>query len=143
MRNEVSVFSLDARLHAQTRAIKDGACFFLDALREDGVSVEIYLVGDSRMRKLNREYRDKDASTNVLAFSATKNFPNPDSKFTSIGEVYLCPPFISSHGEDIYYLLLHGLLHVFGFNHENKSDRIRMEKLEKKVMNSFHLSYNR
>lgn len=136
MRNAVSVINLDMRFKKLVDTVKDGAHSFLDALGKSGVRVEIYLVGKPRMRKLNREYRGRDASTNVLAFNAPKNFPNPDSDYTSLGEVYLCPPFIVEHGEDIYYLLLHGLLHALGFNHENKSDRIKMEKLERKVMAS-------
>jgi len=134
MRNAVGVVSLDVRFKGLVRGIEDNAHFFLDALGGDGVRVEIYLVGNPRMRKLNREHRGKDISTNVLAFNAPENFPNPSSGSISLGEVYLCPPYIWEHGEDINYLLLHGLLHVFGFNHENKSDRIKMEKLEQKLM---------
>ena len=136
MGNAVSVLSLDVRFRGLVRTVRDGAYFFLDALGEDGIRVEIYLVGNPRMRKLNREHRGKNVSTNVLAFNAPENFPDPGSDYASLGEVYLCPPFISEHGEDINYLLLHGLLHVLGFNHENKSDRIKMEKLEKKVIAS-------
>ena len=138
MRNAVSVLSLDTLFRGLVRGIENSTLFFLDALGGDGASVEIYLVGNRRMRKLNSEYRGKDVSTNVLAFSAPENFPDPGSNYTNLGEVYLCPPFISKHGEDIDDLLLHGLLHVFGFNHENKSDRIKMEKLEKKTTTSFH-----
>lgn len=140
MSNEVSVLSLDARFGRFVRTIKDSVYFFLDALGEDKVSVEVYLVGNPRMRKLNHAHRGKNVSTNVLSFGAPENFPNPDSDYTSLGEVYLCPPFILKHSEDIDYLLLHGLLHLRGFNHENKSDRIKMEKLEKKVMTFFRLS---
>jgi len=134
MKNKVKVLTLDRRYSKFTRGIEDAAYFFLEALDKNLVSVEIYLVGNTKMRELNNTHRGMDKPTNVLAFEVPKNFPNPDGDFVSIGELYICPPYINKHKEDVNYLLLHGLLHLFSFNHENKSDRIRMETLENKLM---------
>lgn len=134
MKNKVSVLSLGRRYSKLIRGIEDAAYFFLESLDKDLVSVEIYLVGNTKMRELNRIHRSKDKPTNVLAFGVPRNFPNLEGDFINIGEVYICPSYIKKHKEDINYLLLHGLLHLFGFNHENKSDRIKMEMLENKLM---------
>lgn len=134
MKNEVDVISLDKRFDSLSRGINDAAYFFLEALDKKNTHTEIYLVNNKQMRKLNNEYRGDDVATNVLSFTAPKNFPNPGSALAHAGEIYISPTYVSSHGEDMNYLLLHGILHLFGFNHENKSDRIKMEKLEGKII---------
>jgi len=108
--------------------------FFLEALDKKNTHIEIYLVNNRLMRKLNNKHRGDDISTNVLSFTAPEGFPNLDSAMVPAGEIYISPTYINSHGEDINYLLLHGMLHLFGFNHENKSDRMKMEKLEEKII---------
>ena len=132
--NEVSVISLSRRFRKVERGIEDAARFFLETLDKNNARVEIYLVSDKKMRLINHQYRDKDSSTNVLAFEMPSNFPNTDSKFESLGEIYLSPTYIKKHGEDINHMLLHGILHLLGFNHENKSDRIKMEEVEEKLI---------
>lgn len=99
--------------------------------------VEIYLIRDS---------------FNVHAFEAPKNFPRPDLKgFQNLGEVYLCPDFIreqsvkmsfapveiaglAKQNNELIFFLIHGLLHLLGYTHGKKSDRINMEKKEKELM---------
>jgi len=134
MKNEVSVVSLDRRFEKMERGIKDATRFFLEALEKDKTRLEIYLAGNEKMQSINRKFRDNDSPTNVLAFGVPEDFPGEGSGLSELGEVYLNPTYIKRHGEDINYMLLHGILHLSGFNHENKSDRIRMEKTEKKLI---------
>ena len=134
MRNEVRVLSLDKRFKKLERGVEGAASFFLTSIGEHGMLLEVYLIGNPRIRVLNRLHRDKDYPTNVLAFEAPKNFPDSDSDLSRLGEVYLNVPYISNHREDLNYLLLHGILHLLGFNHENKSDRMSMEEVEQKLM---------
>lgn len=100
-------------------------------LERNGVGLEIYLMGSAKMKQLNHQHRGRNAATNVLAFEMPKNFPQVRTNF--LGEVYLCPAYIKKHGEDIQSLLIHGILHLIGFNHTRVSDRMVMEKIEKAV----------
>ena len=104
--------------------------------------VEIYLVGDSFMKK------------NVLSFPAPKNFPRPDigKKYKHLGEIYLNPDYIRKEGSNfefrlpagqagisdfpakLSYMLIHGFLHLLGYDHVNKNDRIIMEKKENQLL---------
>lgn len=106
-------------------------------LKQNGVGLEVYLVGSARIRRLNRQYRGKDAVTNVLAYGAPKDFPRIGPRF--LGEVYLCPPYIKKHGEDIQSLLAHGILHLIGFDHISAGDRVTMEKTEDKLLTWLNL----
>lgn len=80
--------------------------------------VEIYLVSGNFMNK------------NVLAFPFPKNFPSPDMKQEPLGEIYLNPDYIKKNNENLIYMLIHGFLHLLGYDHKKKSDIIKMEKKE-------------
>jgi probable rRNA maturation factor len=91
--------------------------------------VDVFLVDSQTMRKLNRKYRKKDKSTNVLSFPAPLHFP-----IETLGEVYLDPKYIEKHKEDLVFMLVHGVLHILGYDHEKKNDRIKMEKKEVRLL---------
>lgn len=88
--------------------------------------VEIYLVGEDFMDK------------NVLSFPAPKNFPRPDISEKALGEIYLNPEYIQSHGENLIYMLIHGFLHLLGYDHKKKGDIIRMENKEAQLLKQLH-----
>ena len=110
----------------------------LKLLGRERSAIDIFFIGDAVMRRLNRVYRGKDKTTNVLSFSAPKNFPRPDLKTETayLGEIYLNMGYIKKEGEDWRVMLIHGLLHLLGFDHEKISDKIRMQKLEKSIASS-------
>ncbi len=87
--------------------------------------------GDARMRRLNRDYRGKDRSTDVLAFPAAGG--------PLLGDIVVSVPYASRQarrrGEpasrEIDRLLVHGFLHLLGYDHE--TDLGEMEALESRV----------
>lgn len=91
-------------------------------LRLKNVYLEIYLVSDKFMYK------------NVLAFPSPQKFPRPDIKGKALGEIYLNPNYIEKHGENLIFMLVHGFLHLLGYDHKKKDDRIRMQKKEKRLL---------
>lgn len=92
-------------------------------------SAEVYLVSDQRMRRLNKQFRGKDKPANVLSFIKPLGFPGE-----TLGEVYLGPVYIQKNAEDLNLMLVHGVLHILGFDHKKKSDRIVMEKKERQLL---------
>ena len=71
---------------------------------------------------------------NVWSFSQPKSFPAPDKKQKSLGIIYLNPDFIKKSGDDIVYMLIHGILHLLGYDHKVKNDIIKMKKEEDRIM---------
>ena len=111
------------------------ACGILGYLHKKNSYAEINLVTSLQMRKLNLRHRGKDRTTNVLSFSYPSWFPVVSSGSSRLlGEVYLDPAFIKKRGENIDYLLVHGLLHLLGLDHERYDDKIKMERMEKKIL---------
>lgn len=120
---------------SEGKRLQDLAREILKFLGHKGAVVEINLIKGSVMRSLNRKFRGKDSTTNVLSFEAPRNFPRLPGKATRfLGEIYLDPTYIRRRGENIEYLLIHGLLHLLGFSHERYDDRINMTRLEKKLL---------
>ncbi len=104
------------------------------ALQTDA-QVTIRLVGVREGRTLNREYRGNDYATNVLTFSYPDIAP-------LTGDVVLCAPVIAkeAHAQrkaiDAHYahLVVHGMLHLQGYDHENNADARVMETLEAEIV---------
>ncbi len=118
--------------------IRKDAPAILKILNKDNVAIDIYLAGNVLMRRLNKKYRGKDKAANVLSFVEPLNFPHPETKIRFLGEIYL--NINSTTNYKLWttnYLLVHAILHLLGYTHKGKSDRIKMEKKENHVHHLF------
>ncbi len=87
--------------------------------------VSVTVVGDQEMRRINYEYRRVDAPTNVLAF-ALEEGEGPSGGPRVLGDIVIsaetiqreAPPLGYTEGEMFYFYLVHGLLHLIGYDHE-------------------------
>ena len=105
--------------------------------------LNLSFVSSEEMKLLNKTYRNKDKPTNVLSFEMPENFPVGDEK-TLIGEIALCEEIIYEESKKykkifenrLKHMIIHGLLHLIGFDHVNKDEGNKMESVEKKIMKS-------
>jgi probable rRNA maturation factor len=118
----VTVAVIDPKARKHARSIERDAALLLKLLGREESAVEISLVGNAELPK------------NVLAFPALADFPRPDLTLPDLGEIYLNPAYIEAHGEDLRFMLVHGMLHLLGYDHIKKSDRISMEKKERELL---------
>lgn len=123
-----AVWKFKALMDKKARRLVTALAGRADFLVKKG-SIEIYLIDDRRMRRLNRQFRGKDKPTNVLSFVKPKGFPGE-----TLGEVYLGPVYIQKNKESLDLMLVHGVLHILGFDHKKKNDRIVMEKKESQLI---------
>ena len=113
--------------------------------KEGGISIA--LVKSEEIRKLNKDYRKKDSITDVLSF-ANKNdiIEAKDKKECFIGEIVLCPEKIRENSqelktdfvEELYWALIHGVLHLLGYEHKSSGGTKKMSEKEKYYLNSFN-----
>jgi rRNA maturation RNase YbeY len=112
----------------------------LSSVGEKTADLGVMLIGDRSMRRLNRRYRKKDRTTDVLAFSMREG-PCPSS--TLIGDVVISVPTAAKQAdqlgrsldEELTVLLVHGILHLCGYDHErSKRDARRMQQRERWVL---------
>lgn len=130
--SKILVFSSVRRYQPLVKKVEKTAAGVLAAFGKKNGRVEIFLISDIKMQNLNRTFRRKDKATNVLAFPAA-GFSRPDLSGDFLGEVFLAPAYINAKKQELSKLVIHGLTHLFGYDHIKKNDRIRMESLEEKI----------
>lgn len=86
----------------------------------------IELVGEERIRELNRDHRGKDTPTDVLSFPIDEDEPVAGPR--ELGDVVIC----AEHTEDMVEAVVHGVLHLCGYDHE--TDDGEMLELQDRVM---------
>ena len=108
--------------------IKRLASKILKKLKKRDLYLEINLISPQKIKALNKKYRGKNKATNILSFPEPRGFLYPN-KQKRLGEIYLNSS-AASDKENLKILLIHGILHLFGYQHKKKSDRIKMERME-------------
>jgi probable rRNA maturation factor len=106
----------------------------LKKLHVRGATLDIFLLGDKEMMALKARFIKKKTEPNVLAFPEPARFPHPEMKKKYLGEIYLNRDILKRSPERAKTLLLHGILHLLGYDHKKKPDIIEMELLEKKIL---------
>lgn len=134
MANKIEVVDFEKRFKKFEKVIEKSAEEILKILKKKNVAVEIFLAGNRLMRQLNRKYRGKDKIADVLSFVEPVNFPHPERKERFLGEIYLNTAMQKTRHR---ILLIHAILHLLGYSHKRKSDRIKMGKKEKHVYHFF------
>ena len=89
--------------------------------------VTIALVSNARIRALNKQFRRKDAVTDVLSFDPS------DIAIASAVARRQAREAGHSYADELKVLALHGLLHLMGYDHHARSDRGRMARMERRL----------
>ena len=107
------------------------------------VELSITLTDDAQQLRLNRRYREEDVSTNVLAFRAWE--PGMHATLGApllLGDVVLAFETVAREANDqvkpfcdhVRHLIVHGVLHLLGYDHRREADAIRMEHFETSIL---------
>ena len=112
-------------------ALKAGRSLPNDIVTNEPSEVSLVLTNDAAVQILNRDYRGKDHPTNVLSFPVV-NAPGllgdiVLSRETLVREAKIGEKTVHDH---LTHLIIHGLLHLLGYDHEAESDAVVMEALE-------------
>lgn len=111
-------------------------CFINEAYLnpESETEITLRIVDEAESQSLNYEFRNKDKPTNVLAF--------PYDMSGYLGDLVVCAPVVSNEAQEQdkelvahwAHLLIHGTLHLQGYDHMDESERLVMEALEIKLL---------
>jgi len=132
----VSVICARKQFARYQRAVLETAEFTLSSLGKSSSSLDIFLVSEPFMHNLNKKYRGKDVSTNVLSFSCSPDFKLPPLGADFLGEIFISPAFVREHAQSMDQMVVHGILHLCGFDHETERDRMIMERHERTLLES-------
>ena len=128
------------------RRVETAADRVLTALGCEADELSVVVVDDERIRELNRDYRDRDCSTDVLSFSQLEGEPPApvpapvDAPPRALGDVVISQQTAARQAveggwtleEEVNRLLVHGVLHLLGHDHEQGGERERRMKAEER-----------
>lgn len=106
---------------------------------EGNVELTIRVVDKEEITELNHKYRKKNKATNVLAFPSEIN---KDINFFNLGDIVICAPVIEEEAKKAdkellahwAHIVVHGALHIVGFDHQTDKQAKKMEALETKIL---------
>jgi probable rRNA maturation factor len=106
---------------------------------EDNVELVVRLVDEAEMTALNQRYRGKSGVTNVLSFPYE---PMPGVSSGLLGDIVVCAPVVAEEavrqGKPLdahwAHLVIHGVLHLQGYDHHHDPDAYRMETMETQLL---------
>ncbi|MCU7919921.1 MAG: rRNA maturation RNase YbeY [Candidatus Thiodiazotropha sp. (ex Dulcina madagascariensis)] len=113
--------------------------------RDGPVELVIRLVDEPESRRLNRDYRGKDSPTNVLSFPFEAP---PEAPLPLLGDLVICVPTLvreaAEQGKTLpahwAHLVVHGVLHLLGYDHLSDDEAQVMEEQERKILQDLHFS---
>lgn len=120
----------------------------ISTLKHEGISADsditILVDDDQRIQILNREYLAIDAPTDVLAFPA--GFTDPDTGQMNLGDIIISYPQAKSNAEkrghpvesEIQLLVVHGILHLLGYDHLDQDDKDNMWSVQSQVLSQLN-----
>lgn len=112
------------------------------------VDVSVRIVDEQEMRTLNRDYRDQDKPTNVLAFPAGDDGFAPPGETPLLGDIVVCAGVVAREaaeqgkppGHHWSHMLVHGTLHLLGHDHVTDPQAQAMEALERRILESLGIA---
>jgi probable rRNA maturation factor len=141
-RNDVRRSGVDGRALVAT------ARRLLGAIGDERAGLSLSLVDDAAIRVLNREYRGRDAPTDVLSFALEDEIELAERE-RLLGDVVIsietarrqAAAYDAPLQRELYRLLIHGLLHLKGHDHERAAERRVMEREERRLADAISLPW--
>ncbi|MDQ2865090.1 MAG: rRNA maturation RNase YbeY [Candidatus Eremiobacteraeota bacterium] len=143
-RNDVRGSGVDSR------ALKRVMNALLAAVGEERSDISIALVNDAAIQAINRQFRSKDAPTDVLSFPMFDDAANDvQTGERLLGDIVISVDTARRQAceydaplqRELYRLLLHGLLHIMGHDHMKDEERVRMEAEERRLAAAIDLPW--
>ena len=143
--SQIDVIVRSARWRKRPTAktiVKKAVLAAAEAVSTPRAELAIVLSDDSAIRALNRDWRGKNAPTNVLSFPAADGRAKARPASPYIGDIVIAYQTIAREAvaegkpfnHHLAHLAVHGFLHLLGYDHENDRDAQKMERLERKIL---------
>ena len=140
---KVTLINDQSKIKLDLDLIREVAAYISDKFDKDLKSeLNIVFSDGKEIRKLNKKYRRIDRETDVLSFSyiSDKDKRSPGASTYTVGEIIICPEVAQSNilkqdenwnlNLEIILLIIHGILHIYNYDHEEEKNRIDMESIQ-------------
>jgi probable rRNA maturation factor len=110
--------------------------------------VAVLFTDDHAIAEINAEWRGKNVPTNVLSFPMPKEMPLPEGEALPLGDIVLAHGVIAREATEqgktlrnhTAHLIIHGTLHLLGYDHESETEAEEMETLETRILKGLGIS---
>jgi probable rRNA maturation factor len=134
-------------LEELTRRAADATFAATDVKPED-FDTAILFADDESVKVLNAQWRGKDSATNVLSFPAPEGVRVPEGEAIPLGDIVLASGVVAREAAEqaktlpdhATHLIIHGLLHLLGYDHESEEEATEMEGLETDILKGLGIS---
>jgi probable rRNA maturation factor len=151
---KITIINNQKNVKFEKRLIQKVSAYITDKFdSESDTELNIIFVNRSEIRSLNKKYRNRDIETDVLSF--TYNNKNEKSPFDIelekllVGEIIIAPEVAADNTKrfdkekfnywdttrEIVLLIIHGILHIYSYDHQKKDEKIRMESIQYSLLN--------
>jgi probable rRNA maturation factor len=141
--NRAAVNAEEVPLPAWSDALGGFAVKVLDILKRDNWDLSVLLCGDETIKKLNAQYRNKDEATDVLSFALGVEERSEDGGVRWLpGDIVISLDtlaenaryFETAEDEELRRLVIHGILHLDGMDHQTNGETEHMLQLQEKLL---------
>jgi len=169
---KVSIINRQNKIKMDLDLLKKVANYVADKFDSDSkTELNIIFVDRDEIRQLNKKYRNKDIPTDVLSFSYNQIVSQEDSRikeafdrehgFSIAGEIIISPEVACENinsgsiggsiknsdnewglDKELSLLIIHGILHMYNYDHEKQNDRIDMESLQGSLLNDVRINFD-
>ena len=134
MKKKINIIRETEITYLNDEFFTDGISYIMNYLSKKHFDIQVMIVNEDQSAWYNGQYRNKYGPTNVLSFDDYK-----------CGQIILCVPIIEFEavnkqiGIDKYwaFILIHGTLHLCGFDHEYEEDALKMEQIEDQLLDEY------
>lgn len=145
--NKIEVFN-QTNENIDLKYIKKLSNFTLKKEKVTNGIVNIIMVDEDEIKKINNEYRNIDKVTDVISFALEDNEELSFEFGRLLGDIYICIPRMKrqaldyghSQQREISFLTVHGLLHLLGYDHMEKADEEIMFKEQELILNEYGIT---
>ena len=135
----------DSATTPDVQQIRSWVAAVFTILERSPLALTVRVVGEEEMTKLNQRHRGRNQPTNVLSFPIE---PLPGMSTDLLGDVVICGPVVDREAAIQHklpmshwaHMVVHGMLHLFGYDHESDQEATAMETLEKSVLKGLGFS---
>ena len=113
---------------------------WLSLVAKNQSKITLRIIDENESKRLNKQFRNKSTPTNILSFLMLED--------PIEGDLVLCHPVIKKEAKaqskkilnHYAHLIIHGYLHLLGYDHQNNADADKMEKMEIKILSKFNIN---
>ena len=137
---EIDINNPDKLYQPDEAQLRIWAQHTLNFIKQDHAIISIEMVNTKEMQHYNNSYRAKDRPTNILSFpfEAPPGLPKESETEHFLGDLIICPEVLQKEAKEQHklldahwcHILIHGILHLVGYDHIDEEDALEMEGIE-------------